>query len=634
MAEQRGVARGFRLDIQGLRAVAVLLVIAFHADLPVPGGFVGVDVFFVISGYVITNMLLREWKANGRIRLLRFWRRRFFRLTPALALLIAVTFVLSALILFPSEQQIAYQTGVGALFFAANIVIARNTGGYFDAPAEQNPLLNTWSLSVEEQFYLVFPLLMVAALLVWRRSAPWRWLPLVVVGLTGLVSFALTLWSQTPAGQSVTWLNFYSPFTRSWEFAAGSVLALATWQRNPVSRTWGSSLAVVGGIGLLVSAFTISKDTPFPSAWTLIPVVATGLLLVAGDAHGRRSRLLASPVMVRVGDWSYSLYLWHWPFIVFAIALGLRETGWLVLAAALSVVPAVVSYQFVEQPLRNWSPPRVRTRFVAGAAILAIPVALVPTLTATATPGPRFEGSVNTQYLDTIEQTSFPCQIPQIPSSGSRCFQSKADAPIEVVVVGDSHAEHLYLGVKNQLEGFNVAYVYLPNWPYDTSENSALTFDALETLSSLRAVIINSRWDEEGAASPEVRRAIEQLTASGIPVFVADDGPTFSFHAEECQYERIVGPDPRCEESSEGFFMRYAAYRPLLDEQVDGLSGASVLETSSGFCELGTCSMIIEDRLLFADHGHLNEIGSEWVIGGLIDSDTRFRGALGSTSSS
>jgi len=618
---------GFRLDIQGLRAVAVLLVVAFHADLPVPGGFVGVDVFFVISGYVITNMLLREWHEFGRIRLARFWRRRFFRLTPALALMIGVTFVLSALILFPSEQRVAFQTGIGALFLAANIVIARNTGGYFDPPADGNPLLNTWSLSVEEQFYLLFPLLLAAALVAWRKSSRLRWAPLVLVMSVGAISFGLTLWSNTASGQAVTWLNFYSPFTRSWEFAAGSILALATWGRDPIRAVGAKALALTGGLGLVASAFLINETTPFPSTWTLLPVLSTSLLLAAGAAVDRRHTILANPAMVRIGDWSYSIYLWHWPFIVFAIALGLWQPAWLVLAATASFIPAVVSYRFVEQPLRRWSPTLTRSRIVAAASILAVPVALVPVLLATATPAPRFQGSIGTQYLQTIETTSYPCEIPQIPGSGSRCYQSQPTGPISAVVVGDSHAEHLYLGVKDQLPDLNVAYVYLPNWPYDTSENSMRTFDAIAATPSIQAVIINSRWDEEGASSPEVTQVLEQVAGSGTSVFVADDGPTFSFHAEECQYQRKLAPRPRCEEDSAAFIERYAAYRPLLDDQVDGLENATILETSNGFCEGGRCQMTDGDLLLFADHGHLNEVGSELVIARLLSGNLAFQAA-------
>ena len=156
-----------RRDIQGLRAIAVLVVVAFHAGLPMPGGFVGVDVFFVISGYVIATMLQREWQATGRVDFVRFYVRRFKRLTPALALTVLVTMLVSAFVLSPlGSQQAAGQTALGALFLSANAVIATITGGYFDAPAEGNPLLNMWSLSVEEQFYLIFPLLLAVA---WRR---------------------------------------------------------------------------------------------------------------------------------------------------------------------------------------------------------------------------------------------------------------------------------------------------------------------------------------------------------------------------------------------------------------------------------------------------------------------------------
>jgi peptidoglycan/LPS O-acetylase OafA/YrhL len=151
----------YRLDIQGLRAIAVLSVIAFHAGLPVRAGFLGVDVFFVISGFVITAMLQREWLRHGRISFARFYSRRFKRLAPALALMVSVTMVLTFALLSPfGPQQTAAATAAGALFSVSNVVIAMTTGGYFDASAETNPLLNTWSLSVEEQFYLIFPIIL------------------------------------------------------------------------------------------------------------------------------------------------------------------------------------------------------------------------------------------------------------------------------------------------------------------------------------------------------------------------------------------------------------------------------------------------------------------------------------------
>lgn len=346
-----GTAR--RPDIQGLRAIAVLVVVVYHAGLPLPGGFVGVDVFFVISGYVITAMLQREFASEGRIRFGRFYARRFQRLTPALALVVAVTMIASAFLLSPlGSQQTAAQTGLGAMLLAANFVIALTTGGYFDAPAEGNPLLNTWSLSVEEQFYLAFPAIL---LLGWVLARRWRPAALMIVSLIGVASFALAWWgSSGRAPDSLEVLTgFYSPFTRAWEFALGAVVALLGARLALASRGLSLLVAALGSAMLVASLFLIDGRTPFPGTWTLLPTLATVLLIIAGgSAVNVISRGLSTRPMVRIGDWSYSIYLWHWPLIVFAAVIWPHSTVALVLAAAVSLVPAVISYHFVEQPIR------------------------------------------------------------------------------------------------------------------------------------------------------------------------------------------------------------------------------------------------------------------------------------------
>ena len=205
-----------RPDIQGLRAIAVLMVVAFHAGLPVPGGFVGVDVFFVISGFVITAMLHRELTAAGRIRFGAFYIRRFKRLTPALALMVAVTMVISVLVLSPfGVQQTAAKTAVGAMLLVANFVIPILTGGYFAAPAGTNPLLHTWSLSVEEQFYLGFPAILAVGWLLAQRARALRHAPFLIVGSVAAASFGLAVLGSTgftlPTANFL--LGFYSPFT-------------------------------------------------------------------------------------------------------------------------------------------------------------------------------------------------------------------------------------------------------------------------------------------------------------------------------------------------------------------------------------------------------------------------------------
>jgi peptidoglycan/LPS O-acetylase OafA/YrhL len=332
-------------------------VVAFHAGLPIPGGFVGVDVFFVISGFVITGMLQREWAATGRIRFGSFYVRRFKRLTPALALMVTLAVAISALTLSPlGSQQAATRTGAGAMLLVANFVIAQTTGGYFDAPAASNSLLNTWSLSVEEQFYLAFPLLLVLGWLLARRVRLFRPTPFLFVGVVAAVSFGLAVVGSTgyvlPRASYL--LGFYSPFARAWEFAAGALLALAATTLRVTSRRMATALGLIGLAVLAASLWLITGTTPFPGVWTLLPVSGTLLLLLAGLHESNTvTRVLATLPMVKVGDWSYSIYLWHWPLIVVAAALWPDRPGVLAVAALLSFAPALACYRWVEQPIRN-----------------------------------------------------------------------------------------------------------------------------------------------------------------------------------------------------------------------------------------------------------------------------------------
>ncbi len=382
-----------RPDIQGLRALAVLLVVAFHAELPVPGGFVGVDVFFVISGFVITAMLMREWAANGRLRLGTFYLRRFLRLTPALALTVAVVAVASFLLQNPyGAQQTTARTGIGAMLLSANYVLGSATGDYFAQSATSNPLLNMWSLSVEEQFYLVFPALLILGWVVARRlraagrARLGRLAPGAVVAVIAAGSFALSLaWSHgstllepiTSAFGGAPTFAFYSSLTRAWEFAVGALLALVLARLPVPSRLVRDGGGVVGLALVALAAFTLHQGDGFPGWSATVPVAGALLLLWAGSyGTSAVSGVLATRPLVAIGDVSYSWYLWHWPVIVFAALLWPNSPTVLVVAAVASLVPAVASYVVLEQPLRRLRPRGAARIGSLVAVTVGVPIAL------------------------------------------------------------------------------------------------------------------------------------------------------------------------------------------------------------------------------------------------------------------
>ncbi|MBU6348275.1 MAG: acyltransferase [Actinomycetales bacterium] len=349
-----------RKDIQGLRTLAVLLVIAFHLGLPIPGGFIGVDVFFVISGFVITAMLEREWNQNSRISISRFFLRRFWRLTPALAIVVATTLLLGAVILSAyGPQRLMMLTGLGAMLLSANAVIARFTGGYFDVAADTNPLLNTWSLSVEEQFYIGFLLLLILGWSIGKFIKAPKITVLVVVSVVFATSLAVALLAQ-PGHllDNSNWLfHFYSPVNRAWEFAAGSLLALLNGHVEKLPRAMKNFNGLFGIALILFSAFYISEAKVWPGSITVLPIVGTILLIASYSLPGSiPDKLLANKWAVYLGDRSYSLYLWHWPVIVLLGYLVHSEGLQIILALGISSLLTLATYRWVETPLRHNRP--------------------------------------------------------------------------------------------------------------------------------------------------------------------------------------------------------------------------------------------------------------------------------------
>jgi peptidoglycan/LPS O-acetylase OafA/YrhL len=358
-----GKRSSYRADIDGLRALAILPVVFYHAGIPgFAGGFVGVDVFFVISGYLMASLITGEME-RGEFSLLRFYERRVRRIFPALFVMIAACAVVAWFAFMPNEFIYFARSVRDAALFISNYRFEREIG-YFDIAAETKPLLHTWSLAVEEQFYIVFPLALV--LLAWlaqRRTA----LVLFVVLVASLAASAWTVYQKPEAA-------FYLSQYRIWELLLGAMLAFNVMPKasRPLIR---EALAAAGVVLIAFAVFTYSDATVFPGLSALVPCAGAALVIHGRTSGGPASLLLRARPVVFVGLVSYSMYLWHWPIVVFTRyfdgpELSLVQGG---LVAAASFVAAVISWRFVERPFRGHTS-RIRRvpLFAGGAAIVAL----------------------------------------------------------------------------------------------------------------------------------------------------------------------------------------------------------------------------------------------------------------------
>lgn len=337
----------YRADIDGLRAIAVLLVVIFHAFPSVlPSGFIGVDIFFVISGFLISSIILNQTMA-GTFRLQDFYVRRIRRIFPAFLVVTVATVAFGWFVLFPSEYVDLGTYALASAAFVANIVFYLRVD-YFAPDMATQPLIHTWSLSVEEQFYLIWPLLVL-----WTRQR--RRLQLWLMGAVWVSSFALNLWL---VGSDVN-AAFYWPLPRFWELASGGLVAwvmrerptwyvqLSTWMRNV--------LAGVGWLAIGAGVVWITKESAFPGYWAMLPVIGSVLIIGAGESAWLNARVLAHPWFVAIGLISYPLYLWHWPLLVYAGMITPTDQLPLVNGGAilLSIALAYVTYRLLETPIRR-----------------------------------------------------------------------------------------------------------------------------------------------------------------------------------------------------------------------------------------------------------------------------------------
>lgn len=437
-----------RPDVDGLRAIAVLAVIFFHAGAPgIWGGFVGVDVFFVISGFLITG-ILKHQLADGSFSLLRFYERRVRRIFPGMIFLLMVVMAFASFTLLPLDIEKLGASAVSAAFFVSNHHFLA-TSGYFAGAAHDQALLHTWSLAVEEQFYLVWPVLMLVALRLGWRSSTW-----VVLGI--LLSLAV---SEVMVRRDID-AAYYLAVSRAWELGVGAWLAMTPIGTQERKHLPAAPMALLGLLLIAYAVRSFNSMTAFPGLAALVPVVGAAMVIRAGRNSGTGnvvSRALGHPALTWVGQRSYALYLWHWPVMVFSRMVWFSEDGWshVALTVGLSFAFAEVSHRFVEAPLRQAWPSLAPGRVVL---LGLLPWCLVGGVAWGLSQGHSTRTDLDAKQRRLAEYVAYDGDAAYRGGScfivgqkgtfdSARCLRATTDKP-RMLLVGDSHAAHLWPGME------------------------------------------------------------------------------------------------------------------------------------------------------------------------------------------
>jgi peptidoglycan/LPS O-acetylase OafA/YrhL len=657
-AREGGTALAYRPDIDGLRGLAVGLVVAYHAFPRFrTGGFVGVDVFFVISGYLITLLVLGGLQTRT-FSLIEFYRRRVRRIVPALLVVVTACCIFGWWLLLPSELQSLGGSVKWCALFLANLFFAQ-TGGYFDPVAESNPLLHLWSLGVEEQFYLVWPVLLILAV---KRGVTMR-----VLGAVIAASLGLSIWSAWNG----TTPHFYNPASRAWELAVGGMLA--AWQlrtpRRPAAddsssrppRWLGAQAISLLGLALIIAGGVCwTVDKRIPGIWSVIPTAGAALLIAAGPRATANRWFLASRPMTSIGRISYPLYLWHWPLFSFTrIVLG--HPAQPAMAAGAIVIALAAAYattRWVEVPIRYGELGRKAVpALLAGLALVALAGGALQARWITG----RLSGPIFSQWDAAANDWHFSGDnhIDERTGFGTLTVSSRRDR--KVLFIGDSHIQQYWPRVRRIIDAHpdsarSAVFVSFPGWPplpginhlYHTANSSGFFDHAMELAfrPDVDTVVLGAFWEfyflgeyppdryaqdvygvppfaraplqldspSTQAVFEQFQRAILGLVSSGRRVFIVLSNPTSPqfepVFPTEIRLSRHFpsslrsGNAPRIDARP---FESFAA--PVMNRlrAIAAQTGAKVVDPRLALCEGMICPAADSNGMpLYLDSNHLN----------------------------
>ncbi len=643
----------YRPDIDGLRAVAVVPVVLYHFRVPgFGGGFVGVDVFFVISGFLITSLIFGEMRA-GEFSILRFYERRVRRIFPALFAVVLATLAVGVAFFFPRDLLRLAESAAATALFASNFDFWLQSG-YFDVGADLKPLLHTWSLAVEEQFYLIFP-----ALLRLLHTSKRRSLLGFVVALAA-VSFALSLWAVSEHPSAAFYLAPY----RTWEIMLGAILALGDFPQ-PKSPLLADSLSFLGLAAIAWAVFGFTAATTFPGANALFPCLGAATLIYAGSAKGTVWRVLASRPFVFVGLISYSLYLWHWPIHVYSIYVARAAVGWTWSLAliALSFGLAILSWRFVEQPFRRRHVFPQRAIFRYGGSVTAATLLLSGLLFSVHGLPQRFPAGVQRirAEADDIEPRRHECfnRSAEDVQQGRICTIGDARAPAPTFLVwGDSHGDALLPALNTDAasayrKGLFVAHGRCPPLLHlsltdEPTGRCAQLNDAVFRLAmrkDIKEVILVARWayydqgvgygldaseirhliDLDPPPTPDrsqhagfarvLERTVLALLKVGKRVVIVAPVPEPGFDVPEVlARDELYGAGEHQTLAASDFHAR-DAFVSIELARLHAKYGVLIIDPASALCASDDCVLQRQGRPLYADHHHLSVFGAMQLSG-------------------
>lgn len=625
----------YRAEIDGLRALAILPVLLHHSGLQLlPGGFAGVDVFFVISGYLITSILFKEM-SEGNFSLLSFYERRARRILPAMVAMIVFSSFLSFFFLDPPSMKMLGYSIVAVSTFMANIFFFLKLD-YFNPSAELNPMLHMWSLAVEEQFYLFFPFI----LLFLTKFKKYILISLAVIFTISLISMLLT------SNQSV---NFYLIHTRAWELLAGSICSILITKSalsaiNETLKGWLSALAI---LLLIISYSTYSYEYTFPGWFTILPVLSTALIILFASENNIVGKMLSSKTLVFIGLISYSLYLWHQPIFAFAKLMTLESLTNELIAFSMLItfLLSLLTYQYIEKPFRRKSNKSTKT-ILAYSVLMLTFVAVLGLLISQYPKLGGFTKAEKTQSQPSIGLNKH-CNFNTDFHILDECKNSENP---EIIVWGDSYAMHLVKGLAEQNELIQATKsacspnAYLSTFPnfksYDLDwSKSCFKFNndvinEIENNSKIKTVILSSAFEQwfkydyfDGTSVINndfdtylisFKQTLSRLNSTGKRTFVVSPPPNNGKNIGQCllrkHYSLISHSnfiDNNCTFQKNEFSQYYSEILHFLKD-VEKYPNVKLINLSKEMCTDSGC-VTFNEYPLYLDAGHLNDFGSEYV---------------------